>query len=439
MGFLQFKRAFEKDPGGSRSAASVPGLALGLAVLLGGARVNAAEPVTLDAGPDWTVTVTGQVRPRLTISSGPNFRGAASEWRENVTQRARLGVEAAASSGVGVAVQVQDVRVWGEETDPADDFQANGLDLHQALAKIPIFGELELRLGRQEFSLDEERLVGNLDFSQRARAFDGGRLAWMSANGRYSIDGIYAKVREPGTSPDGHVAPNVDGDVDFGGAHASLELSPEHELAPLYLVRIIQAPGDVRHTLGLYLRGGSQGWSYRAETYYQYGKMDGRVIGAYLAAVRAGYTLPLKEKPGIFGWAEILSGDGTPQGTFDTLYASSHRYNGEMGVFTNIPSNTRNLGLVDIGARLESGIVDALRTHVDGHWFRAATPAGNEEAALGAELDVALQWNVMDYVTLDALYGAFFPGIAMGNVLGSRPGTTLHASSLVYLTTNVQF
>jgi hypothetical protein len=414
-------------------------LATSLAVLLGSTEVNAAAPVTLDAGPDWTVTVSGQVRPRLSVDSGPDFRGPASEWRENVTQRARLGVEAETRSGVGIAVQVQDVRVWGEETDPADDFQAKGLDLHQAFAKIPIFGEMELRLGRQEFSLDEERLVGNLDFSQRARAFDGGRLAWTSASGRSSIDGFYAKVREPGTSLDGHVPPNVDGDVDFGGAHASLELSPGHVFAPLYLLRVLQAPGDVRHTIGLYLRGGIQGWSYRAETYYQYGKMNGQTIGAYLAAVRAGYTLQIDEKPGLFGWAEILSGDGTPEGTFDTLYPSSHRYNGMMGVFTNIPRNTANLGLVDVGARLESGIVDGLRAHVDGHWFRTATPGASGLATLGAELDLAFEWNVMDYVSLDALYGAFFPGLAMGNVLGSAPGTTLYASSLIYLTTNVQF
>lgn len=414
-------------------------LATSVVVLLGAKGVDAAEPVTLDAGPDFSVTVTGQVRPRLSVDSGPDFRGPASEWRESVTQRARLGVDLETRSGVGIAVQVQDVREWGEETDPADDFQAKGLDIHQAFAKIPIFGGMELRLGRQEFSFDEERLVGNLDFSQRARAFDGGHFAWTSASGGSSLDGFYAKVREPGTSLDGHVPPNVDGDVDFGGAHASLELSPEHVLAPIYLLRVLQAPGDVRHTLGLYLRGGTHGWSYRAETYYQYGKMGGRLIGAYLAAVRAGYTLQLDEKPGLFGWAEILSGDGTPQGTFDTLYPSSHRYNGMMGIFTNIPRNTANLGLVDVGASVESGIHDRVRAHVDGHWFRAAARVANGATTLGAEVDFALEWNVMDYVSLDALYGAFFPGLAMGNVLGSAPGTTLYASSLVYLTTNVQF
>src|SRR6185369_9973759 len=136
----------------------------------------------------------------------------------------------------------------------------------------------------------------------------GGRLSLAEKTGRFAAEAFYAKVREPATPPDAHVPPNVDGDVDFGGVHASLELAPGHVLAPVYLVRVIQVPSDVRHTLGLHMKGDTQGFSYRFEAYYQYGKQFGGTVSAYLAALRAGYTLSVPERPGIFAFAELLSG-----------------------------------------------------------------------------------------------------------------------------------
>jgi hypothetical protein len=128
-------------------------------------------PVTTTPG--WQLDLGGQIRPRVMVHTGKDFV-ADSETREAVTQRSRVTARATHETGLGATIQIQDVRVWGEEADTLD-FNAEGLDVHQAFGTIPIIDGLALRLGRQEVVFDGARLIGNLDWAQRARAFDGGR------------------------------------------------------------------------------------------------------------------------------------------------------------------------------------------------------------------------------------------------------------------------
>ncbi|NNL30908.1 MAG: hypothetical protein HKO77_07785, partial [Gemmatimonadetes bacterium] len=72
------------------------------------------------------VTLTGQVRPRF------EFRDPVAGGLDDFTSmRVRLGVDALIERGLSVFVQVQDVRIWGEESHPLFDFSADALDLHQ--------------------------------------------------------------------------------------------------------------------------------------------------------------------------------------------------------------------------------------------------------------------------------------------------------------------
>lgn len=415
-----------------RRAAAFTG-ALGFA-----AESRAGDPVVVDAGPDWSLTVTGQIRPRLVIHSGLDFRGSRSEWRELVTERARLGLSAESGSGVGATIELQDARVWGEEASP-DESRASGLDVHQAFGRVPVGREFEVRIGRQELVFDDERLVGNSDFDQRGRAFDGARLSWRSLDERNAFDVFYAKVEESGRTAEGHVPALRAGDVDFGGAHAALEPFPGFVLSPLYLVHVRQAPSDVRHTAGLHVAGEARGFSYRIEGYYQYGKYGTPQIHAFLGALRAGYVFGVKPKPAVYAWAEALSGDGTPEGSFDTLYGSRHVHYGQMDLFANLPAATRYRGLVDLAVRAETDVVPRLRAGADVHSLSTYDRASDGERHLGEEIDVRVAWAAADYVTVDAFYGLFIPGKAIGPTLDYPGGTLLHPDSLVYLTTNLQF
>jgi hypothetical protein len=397
-----------------------------------------AEPLVVDASPDWTLGVTAQIRPRVVAHGGLDFRGTETEWREHVSQRTRVGLRAAAVSGIAVQIEVQDVRLWGEESGP-DDFSAGGLDVHQAYAALPLSRDLELRFGRLELALDDERLLGPFDFTQRARAFDGGTLRWESGSGRFAVQALYSKVAESGTSVDGNVASNIPGDVDFGGVHGRVEFLPGHALSSAYLVRVEQVPTHARHDVGLHAAGSEAGFSYRVEGHYQTGKTGNQTISAYLAAARVGLTAAHPLEPSVQLHADLLSGGGSLASSYDTLYGSNHDYYGLMDLFTRLPSDTAGRGLIDLGARVESGIVPELRAMLAAHWFRTAVTITDEDAKLGYELDGQLTWAPLELLTLEALAGVFLPQAGMGSLKSPPTDGKLRPDFLTQLTTNVQF
>ncbi len=204
--------------------------------------------------------------------------------------------------------------------------------------------------------------------------------------------------------------------------------------------------GDlVRHTAGVNATGSIDGFAYTAEFYYQFGKIEDpargdQKVSTFMAALNAGYTADLPMKPGIAAWGEILEGDGTPEGTFDTLYATNHKFYGEADYFINIPVNTANLGLMDIGGRLSASFSKTLKANVDVHHLRSteSDPAG--ENVFGNEVDAKLQWAAMEHLTLRGLYGLFLPGEAMRTASAKAPATgDLSAEHFAYLELDTRF
>ena len=142
--------------------------------------VLTAAASALAAGPQ----ISGQVRPRF------EFRDAGNGSDDAFTSmRVRVDAGADLDGGVRAFVQLQDVRLWGEETNTLGDFRADNFDLHQGYVE---FGEvagtgLDLRIGRQEISLGGQRLIGAVGWAQQGRAFDGVRAS-------YAADGIDADL-----------------------------------------------------------------------------------------------------------------------------------------------------------------------------------------------------------------------------------------------------
>ncbi|MFW5738799.1 MAG: alginate export family protein [Myxococcota bacterium] len=242
---------------------------------------------------------------------------------------------------------------------------------------------------------------------------------------------------------DGHVAEDVEDDIDFGGLHTSVPLAKGHVVSALYLINANHGFNDaggehLRHTAGLFAKGSAGGFGYQAEGYYQFGRIMETQIAAYMGAARVGYQLDAPGKPLGLLWGEYLSGDGTPEGVFDTLYATNHKFYGEMDFFLAIPANTAQLGLVDVGGRLGASATDEVALHADFHHLRSAeaTPAGAR--VFGNEVDFKVQWTAMDEVAVRALYGIFLPGDAIRAPNGIDEAADLEPEHLGYLTLDVR-
>ena len=368
-----------------------------------------------------TLSLDMQYRPRFQTNTGRDFADldGASPWY--VSHRAAVGVGLVNEGGLAAYVRVVDVRHWGEEAVDGKpdlhgtfDSRAEGVDFHEAYGIIPLGVEgLRLKIGRQEITWDNGRLIGNANFSQGARNFDAARLIWRSCD-RFEAEGLYAKIREADASRDGRPPAGRDDDIDLAGTHLTWQYVNGHRLSLLYLLKKDHGTADeTRHTAGAFAAGNAGGFAYSAEGFYQGGTAGDQSLGAYLAAVKLGYGLSMAPKPTLTLHAELLSGDGTKAGTFDNLYASNHGKYGEMDFFTVIPKHTANLGLMDLGGRLAVAPHKAFKAHVDVHLLQSVEDAAGGSKDFGLEVDTKLVWAPWRGVKISALYGVFLPGEAM--------------------------
>ncbi|MCA9523588.1 MAG: alginate export family protein [Myxococcales bacterium] len=373
----------------------------------------------------------GQYRARFLFNTGKDFKVGNNS--ETVAQRARFGMSLSYMDRLSFFFQVQDVRTWGEEKDTLGTYNANGFDLHQAFGQVRIVDRLFVRIGRQELSLDNERLIGAVDWSMQARSFDGIRIYYD--RDPYHATIFYAKVGEE------HALNNVfKRDRDLGVVHFRYSRLPYFEPSMLYVIDTDYAEKRVRHTMGVHLTGEVKGLNYTGEFYGQFGEVGDKTIKAFMGAVLVGYTIPhrlLRVNLGFDAWFEYLSGDRNPNDgdskSFDTLFATNHRFYGYMDFFLNIPNDTINRGLMDIGGRIRLAPVSGMVIKVDYHYFQAPRRFSSGEVYLGSEVDVLVSYKVWRYLKLDAVYGVFIPHAAMKALKGSGN------EHLFYLTTDFQF
>lgn len=335
------------------------------------------------AAPAQQATVGAQLRPRYEI------RDPVAGGRVTFTSmRMRANIAASLPQGVGAFVQLQDVRLWGEETSTLTDFRADNFDIHQAYIELaPERAEFRARVGRQEAVFGGERLIGAVGWTQQGRAFDGVRLT--ATGPLITVDVIGFQLGEasaaPGTS-----------EAFFTGAYATLSdiLGGALDVYALY-DRNGGAADSKRATLGVRLTGNRAAVSYRVEGSYQTGTAAAGDIGAFMLGGRAGYAFG-GGRASVTLWYDYLSGDDTPLdgeiSVFHTLFATNHKFYGLADLFTDIPAHTEALGLQDAAVKFAVRPRDDVRLNADLHTFRLAKTGTLPSGHLGEELDLTAHY-----------------------------------------------
>lgn len=345
-----------------------------------------AEPVTLAAQ---DVTISGQVRPRY------EFRDPVAGGLDDFTSmRVRLGVDALIEPGLSVFVQLQDVRIWGEESHPLFDFSADALDLHQGYLRYQ--GEdwswLTTTVGRMEMNLGGQRLLGAVDWLQQGQSFDG--LRFDVAAGR--TDWVFLAFA---VSDD--TAPGVSIEEELYGAYGTVADVGPGALDLYWLYdRVSGAVESDEHFIGArYVFGGSV--FGRLEGTYATGTRDGADVGAFLLGARVGTEL-VDDRVSATLWYDYLSGDdpGTPEvEVFRTLYGTNHKFYGFADLFLNIPVHTGGAGLQDVALKFLFRPAPSVRAYLDVHSFRAAEGSALTASRFGEEVDIGLTHRYSEHLS----------------------------------------
>jgi hypothetical protein len=331
-----------------------------------------------------------------------------------------------------VFLQIQDVRVWGEEDDTLTDASADGLDMHQAYFKIDdVFGTgVGVQVGRQEINFADQRLVGAVDWTQNARSLDGFVLSRAFGDQGVVIPFLLQLKEKDAIAAGGSLRqanPNVDEGEDqdmwAAGFHSVWNVSENNAIQPhVYYVRDGASNLNL-YTLGFYYDGKAGDVSYDFTADWQTGDMGDIDISAYLVAANVGFQSgPLFVGAGI----DYLSGDDDANdndvNSFNTLLATNHKFYGYMDYFTNFGSTSddvKGLGLIDYHAKAWYTFGGSTKAGIDAHYFTTAETADSAsdtrlggDDKLGTELDLGFKTK-SGPLDIYAGYSVFFEDDAM--------------------------
>ncbi len=324
------------------------------------------------------LTLGGQVRPRFELRDP-----VAGEADAFTSMRTRANLLAALEDGISIFVQVQDVRLWGEEGNTLTDFSADNFDLHQGWVEIrsSTATVFSARAGRQETNFGGQRLVGAVGWTQQGRSFDGLRLGAAGDFGTVTV--VAYKLNEAST-------PSFSEDSELVGAYAVLNRVAGGTLDVYGLYdRVSGTPKTSRATLGARLNGRQSDIVYRLEGSYQLGKANDLDVSAFMFGARVGTNIG---DASITAWYDFLSGDDDPTDgdtkVFNTLFATNHKFYGFADLFLNIPAHTGGFGLQDFAIKGSVRPIDPVRLAVDVHHFRAAKTGTLSSGRFGEEIDL---------------------------------------------------
>lgn len=344
----------------------------------------------------------GQLRPRFEYRNPLVLPDGDGEYFTSM--RTRFAVLASMDDNLAAFIQIQDVRLWGSESNTLTDFSADGLDIHQAYIDLgkAANGGLMGRFGRQEVNFGGQRLIGAVDWAQQARSFDGIRVSSGGSVG--NIDFFAAKLQE-------NQAADIEREADLVSAYGTLDLSETQDLDLYWIYDHRQddeeVPGDQntdRHTFGARWVGSVSGLTYRAEGTYQAGTVVGTDVGAFMFGARIGHAFAGKGT--ITLWYDYLSGDGDlgddKVKVFDTLFATNHKFYGFADLFLDIPTQTGGRGLQDLAIKGTWAIHPEWLLRLDLHSFHMADKGPLTSGHFGEEIDLVASWKYNRYLNLSA-------------------------------------
>lgn len=409
---------------------------------------------------------SGEARLRPEYRDNADFSSTASDTQNYYGQRLRLGVDVKINETLKGFIQIQDTRYWGHEDTAAapaslytgDEDEA--LDLHQAYVEIANVGDmpLTLKVGRQLLTYGEHRLVGDLGWSNNARAFDAIKAIYKTDT--YSVDLWTAKVDEnsiaAATAPSPSAIGPSDNDIDFYGIYSMIKSVPNVPIDAYLLYRRDGDTGENRYTFGGRAEAKPiEGLDLMGELAYQTGDSTATVdISAYAFALRAGYAIPGAWSPKVSIEYDYATGDSdaadTENETFNQLYPTWHRNlgYGDYVAWQNI--SAIKLGVTAKPTEKCHASLDywlfSLAEEKDTFYTAAGTTTGrpsqtdafvvaNTEDSVGNELDIIFRHTFNPNLNVEIGLARFFKG----DWIESWRGAAAEDSDWAYLMATVSF
>lgn len=359
--------------------------------------------------------LSGEFRPRTEFRNGYRTLHTAQDDPAFFTsQRTRLSLLFKDDLYL-FKMSAQDIRTWGDEAQIQDNANTN---IHEAWAELNATKHFKVKLGRQELVYDDQRLLGSVNWTQPGRSHDAIILKYQNSDTDFDIHfgGAYNQENEKVLGN----AYTLNNYKILSYAWMNKKLGAVNISGVLLTdgFELVSGNTNYRYTYGSIINYKVNDFLLSGTMYLQRGDDNSRSnISAYMMSGKASY----KSKDSKFSVGiDYLSGgrseDANPdRHSFNTLYATNHKFYGNMDYFLNIPNDTKGGGLQDIYVSFEHEISSKIKFNSTYHYFALAQkvtdPANSLELLnknLASEIDISGTYKISEDAKLILGYSALF-------------------------------
>lgn len=397
--------------------------------------------------PENTFSLSGQLRPRLEFRDG-SFQPLAKGQKPAtlISDRIRFTMDYSYKSLLTVRISPQTVGIWGQEPMvQSPENSGNKIALFEAWTNLKLSPTWDMKLGRQVISLDDERIFGELDWAQGARAHDA--LSFHFHKNNYEVKSFFGFNQNYKMNYGNNINNPTGNTYNTTDAYpykwmqtlwAGIPVSKSSKLTLLFtnlgfqnaLSSAVNPKTFYSQTYGANLVHSKDNLGITLSVYYQGGRdQANKKIDAYLFSASANYKASGKWNIGL--GSDLLSG-------FDYLQASStdkvftpyfhtlHKFYGFMDYFSN-GNSIGGVGLSDTYLKLNYLPNEKLSLGLALHQFFTPNTVvvftQKYKSNIGQEADATFALKINKIVQLSGGYSCYLTTPTLNllkNTMGAR-------------------
>lgn len=422
----------------------------------------------------------GQHRTRYELRAPATYSAALAEQTSvsNFNMRTRLGVDAQFPYNANVLFEIQDVRLWGDEPRAAANTgNTSGFDSTDVLQAYFYTTNLldlgiETYIGRQKFTVGNQRLVSTLEWAPPSRTWDGIRVKRSFFEKQFHVMFLAMLVNDQFRVSD-----------DEWMLGLSLRYTPsflkKHEMELYTMINSRDDPSGTNDATVLTTSLRWNGWfglnaddslaiDFTAEGIAQFGTADTAYwatpgeddanVKAFAAALTFGFIMGFDDHKLRIGLEyDYASGDSDPTDndfqTFRSPFPFGHKYHGwadQIGW-----RNLHDYSIIASWTFTGFEWIDALTVVAQAHTFQrdndddawyspggAAIRTGSpdESDQLGNEVDLLIKLKINRWVSFETGWAHFFAGrFVKQTATGVGPGSDNEDSDMDFVWAQLTF
>ena len=357
-----------------------------------------------------------QLRPRFEYRNGyKNLMPNGEDATSFISQRSRLNLNFGQDK-LKTKLTLQNVRTWGDvATTTASD--KNGIAVFEAWAQYELSPEWSTRIGRQVIAYDNQRILGEIDWSQQGQSHDAALISFHRKNNQLDLGFALNANAENLLAPKTPYTTNYKS-MQYAWYHTKLDKVGMSLLLLNTGYEFQKTPTDLevdyKQTFGTYLTFKEKQWNINLGVYGQTGESADKKVNAWYAGAYFGYEASKEFKVGL--GHEYLSGKdqndfSSNNKSFTPLFGTNHGFNGFMDYFY-VGNHQNSVGLNDTYLKLNYTF-NKWQFACIPHIFNAPNTvldatSQKMDAYLGTELDLTATYTVQKDIVAMAGYSQMF-------------------------------